>query len=217
MVVLSLLQNFVTAPQSSRPEQWIWLDTLALAVLLAFGVLWLVGNLLRGVRRTRSPVQRRRPPVRKQRPSTRRARQAPKPAILIDGSNVIYWQNNTPQLEPLRQVVQDLSRQGLKPGVVFDANVGYKLTGQYLGEGDLSRLLSLPRDQIFVVPKGTQADPYLLETARDLKAQIVTNDRYRDWVDTYPEVAKPGTLIRGGLSDGKVWLKGLEGGPGSAR
>jgi hypothetical protein len=130
-------------------------------------------------------------------------------AILIDGSNVIYWQDNTPHLAPLLQVVADLSQRGLKPGVVFDANVGYKLMGKFLGEGDLSRLLSLPRDQILVVPKGTQADPFLLETARDLDARIVTNDRYRDWVESYPDVVKPERLVRGGVRDGRIWFKGL--------
>ena len=81
--------------------------------------------------------------------------------------------------------------------------------GKFLGERDLSRLLSLPRDQILVVPKGTQADPFLLETARDLKARIVTNDRYRDWTDRFPDVAQPSTLITGEMRDGRVWLKGV--------
>ena len=123
---------------------------------------------------------------------------------------MIYWQDNTPQLAPLLQVVHDLSRRGMKPGVVFDANIGYKLTGKFMGERDLSRMLSLPRDQILVVPKGEQADPFLLETARDLNARIVTNDRYRDWADRFPDVAKPEKLITGEMRDGRVWLKGLE-------
>ena len=106
--------------------------------------------------------------------------------------------------------MQELVRQGFRPGVVFDANVGYKLTGQFLGERELARLLSLPRDQILVVPKGSQADPFLLETARDLKARIVTNDRYRDWTDRFPDVAQPDKLIRGEIRDGRVWLKGME-------
>ena len=161
---------------------------LALAALLAvaFLVLW------RG----------RRPPV--SAPPTD-ARQI----ILIDGSNVIYWQDNSPQFAPLKQVVHDLSRRGFKPGVVFDANVGYKLAGKFMGDRELSRMLSLPKDQILVVPKGQQADPFLLETARDLRARIVTNDRYRDWVERYPDVAKPENLVRGEMRDGRVWLQGL--------
>ena len=123
---------------------------------------------------------------------------------------MIYWLDNTPQLAPLLQVVHDVSRRGLKPGVVFDANVGYKLTGKFMGERDLSRLLSLPTDQILVVPKGTQADPFLLETARDLKARIVTNDRFRDWTDRYPDVAKPERLVTGTMLGGQVRLSGFE-------
>ena len=131
--------------------------------------------------------------------------------ILLDGSNVMHWQDNTPQLAPLLQVVKDLKKRGFDPGVVFDANVGWKLYGRYLGDSDLSVMLQLPVNQVFVVPKGTQADPYILDTARKFNARIVTNDRYRDWAEAHPEVAEPGFLIRGGLRDGKVWLTGVEG------
>lgn len=168
-------------------------------ILLALAGILIVVFLLLWVRRARGR-------------STSMAAQRPiddRQTILIDGSNVIYWMDNTPQLAPLLQVVHDLSRRGMKPGVVFDANVGYKLMGKFLGERDLSRLLSLPRDQILVVPKGSQADPFLLETARDLKARIVTNDRYRDWTDRFPDVAQPDKLIRGEIRDGRVWLKGV--------
>ena len=169
-------------------------------ILLALAGILIVVFLLLWVRRARG----RSPSVAAQWPIDDRQ------TILIDGSNVIYWMDNTPQLAPLLQVVHDLSRRGMKPGVVFDANVGYKLMGKFLGERDLSRLLSLPRDQILVVPKGSQADPFLLETARDLKARIVTNDRYRDWTDRFPDVAQPDKLIRGEIRDGRVWLKGME-------
>ena len=173
-------------------DQTLFIALIAGALVAVFLLLW--------YRRSRGP----RPGV--SAGPTGDARQT----VLIDGSNVIYWLDNTPQLAPLLQVVHDLSKRGLKPGVVFDANVGYKLTGKFMGERDLSRMLSLPRDQILVVPKGTQADPFLLETARDLKARIVTNDRFRDWVDRYPDVAKPERLVRGSIRDGRVQLPGLE-------
>lgn len=210
MFGLPLLQHFVAAPTSSAAGQEPWSDTLVVGALLVLTVLglFLLGADLWGRRSRGSGLSQRR--SRRQRPPVA-ARSASKggEAVLVDGSNVIYWQDNTPQLAPLLQVVQDLSRRGLKPGVVFDANVGYKLSGKFLGERDLSRLLSLPRDQILVVPKGTQADSFLLETARDLKAPIVTNDRFRDWVDRYPDVAQQGRLITGGIRDGQIWLKGL--------
>ena len=94
--------------------------------------------------------------------------------------------------------------------MVFDANAGWKLAGRYLHDSDLARLLGLEPRQVLVVPKGTQADSYLLETAREFGVRIVTNDRYRDWAVAHPEVLEPGFLIRGGMRDGRAWLKGLD-------
>lgn len=204
MFGLPLLQNFVTA----RPPRVEWLeglpDTILIAAILAFAVLALLGL---GAVFFGRPSERRR--TSGARSDLKALADDHRQAVLIDGSNVIYWLDNTPQLAPLLQVIHDLSRRGMKPGIVFDANIGYKLMEKFMGERDLSRLLSLPRDQILVVPKGKQADPFLLETARDLNARIVTNDRYRDWTDRFPDVAQPEKLIRGEMRDGKVLLKGM--------
>lgn len=35
---------------------------------------------------------------------------------------------------------------------------------------------------------------------------MVSNDRYRDWAGEYPELTRPGQLIRGGYRDGALWL-----------
>lgn len=121
----------------------------------------------------------------------------------------MHWEDNTPHLEPVRRVVSALKAQGLDPGVVFDANAGWKLVGHYLGEREFSQLLGLPQDQVLVAPKGSPADPWLLTTARDFGARIVTNDRYRDWAAAHPEVEKPGFLVRGSLSGTAVWLEGM--------
>jgi hypothetical protein len=127
--------------------------------------------------------------------------------ILIDGSNVMHWQDNTAQLAPLLLVIEDLKARGFEPGVVFDANAGYKLFGKYLNENEFSRKLSLPPNQLLVVPKGAQADPFIIETALKYQAAIVTNDRFRDWSGKYPEVDDPDFLIWGGFKDGKVWFR----------
>jgi Zc3h12a-like Ribonuclease NYN domain len=135
--------------------------------------------------------------------------------ILVDGSNVMHWQDNLPQLAPVRAVVDELRDRGYVPGVVFDANAGWKLQGRYMHDGDFARLLGLKRRQVLVVEKGTPADPFLLQTARKFGARIVTNDRYRDWAEKHPEVLKPGFLIRGGMRDGKAWLQGVEANEGA--
>ncbi|MFN3971283.1 MAG: NYN domain-containing protein [Gemmobacter sp.] len=126
--------------------------------------------------------------------------------ILIDGSNVMHWQGGTPRVEAVRAVVTHLAARGFTPGVVFDANAGHLLAGRYRHDRAMARMLGLPEDRVLVVPKGSAADAFLLEAARDLGARIVTNDRYRDWAEAHPEVRVPGFLIGGGFRDGALWL-----------
>lgn len=127
---------------------------------------------------------------------------------IVDGSNVMHWQNGEPCFDPLRDVVSELQRRGFAPGVIFDANAGYLLVGKYQDDDKLAKRLMLPEDSVVVVSKGSSADPIILEAARDMKAVIVSNDRYRDWSEDYPEIHEPGFLIRGGYKSGKLWLDG---------
>lgn len=126
--------------------------------------------------------------------------------IVVDGSNVLYWQDETPRMTPLHALVDSLKARGFSPRILFDANAGYLVSDRYRGDADFARMLGLPPNQVRVVPKGTPADPHILSVARDLGARIVTNDRYRDWITDHPEIGNPGHLIRGGYRDGTLWL-----------
>ena len=126
--------------------------------------------------------------------------------IILDGSNVMYWKDETPRIETVREVVHHLAGLGFTPGVMFDANAGYLLFGRYHHHGYMGRMLGIHSDKVWVVPKGTPADPYILNAARKLGARIVTNDRYRDWAKDHPEIRESGHLIRGGYRSGKLWL-----------
>lgn len=126
--------------------------------------------------------------------------------VVIDGSNVMHWKDNTPRIETVREVVDHLSDLGFTPGVVFDANAGYLLSGKYQHDGSLGRQLGLAEDRVMVVPKGTPADPAILNAARSLGARVVSNDRYRDWTDQHPEVKSPHHLIRGDYETGALRL-----------
>lgn len=136
----------------------------------------------------------------------RRARPSGQNTVIIDGSNVMHWKDGTPQMTTLLDVVEHLLGLGITSGVVFDANAGHILTGRYQHHSDMARLLGLPEHRVMVVNKGEPADPTILAAARDIGARIVTNDRYRDWADTHPELNAPGYLIRGGYRAGKLWL-----------
>ena len=126
--------------------------------------------------------------------------------IVVDGSNVMYWDGETPSLETVRRVLDAIHDAGFVPLVWFDANAGYLLTGRYLTPWRLAGVLNIDHRQISVAPKGTPADPLLLEQAREMGARVVTNDRFRDWVDDHPFVREPGILVRGRASDGVVSL-----------
>lgn len=189
-----------------------WQDLALLALPSALAALWIWLRAPRKRRPTRPPpaserIAPRGSVLRVRRPlhrvATRRAAGRP---IVIDGSNVLYWKDNSPQMDSLRRVIDRLETLGFAPGVVFDANAGYLLTGRYQDDGRLASMLGLPEDQVLVVPRGTPADPTILNIARSLQAPVLSNDRYRDWLDDYPEAATPGHVIRGGFRAEGLWM-----------
>lgn len=126
--------------------------------------------------------------------------------VIVDGSNVMYWKDGEPRLDSVAEVLFQLSRMGFDPGVIFDANVGYLLTGKHKNAEAMSKLLSVPKASVMVAPRGTPADTMILQAARDLGARIVTNDRFRDWSEAFPEITKPGFLIQGRYQQGDIKL-----------
>lgn len=133
--------------------------------------------------------------------------------IIVDGSNVLHWNDGVPSLRPVMDVIRELMAQGLTVDVMFDANVGYKIGTRYLHDRELALQIGLPEEQVRVVSKGTQADHHILRAARRFQAQVVSNDRFRDWQAEFPEVDTPGFLIRGGMREGSLWLSGVRAAP----
>jgi hypothetical protein len=140
-----------------------------------------------------------------------RPRRKAVPWIVVDGSNVMYWEGEKPSLMTVRHVLKAVEEAGFVPLVWFDANVGYLTQGAYLRPEQLSRMLGLAQGQVLVAPKGTPADPLLLEEAVRLGTRVVTNDRFRDWAGDHPSVKAPGFLVGGRVSGGEVRLRLGEG------
>ena len=126
--------------------------------------------------------------------------------VILDGSNVMHWRDGTPSLAAVQDILGLAASLGLKPGVVFDANAGHLLFGKYASDRSFARHLGLTDDRILVVDRGTPADPTILEAARKLNARIITNDRFRDWAEDFPELNSPGLLIPGGYRGGTPWI-----------
>jgi hypothetical protein len=176
-------------------------DLWMLAGPATIASLWLLARAALGGKRAV-----RQPPKRPPKKPRRWFWQAKPKWVIVDGSNVMHWRDGIPDIQVVRDVVARLAALGYAPGVVFDANAGHKLLGRYRHDHAFAKLLGLPADRVMVVAKGTPADPAILAAARDLRASIVTNDRFRDWAETHPEIARPGHLIKGGYRDGQVWL-----------
>lgn len=208
MLFLLPFADFKTISVGGSSGQAVATDLTQDMLLPVLAVLVVVGAVLVSLNRRPKP-RHRHDRRRADRPSRPIARGVPLNWVVVDGSNVMHWQDNTPSLGPILKVVNDLRARGFDPGVVFDANAGWKLFGRYLNESEFGRMLGLPDDQVLVVPKGTQADPYILYTARRFNARIVTNDRFRDWTEAHPEITQPGFLIRGEMQGDAVLLKGL--------
>lgn len=180
-----------------------WSDVLLLGIPCSIASLCLLWRAWRQ-RRTSDVRVPSIVPTPRQRKPLKQVKKGKQKWVIVDGSNVMHWIDNTPNTQPLFDVLDLLEERGFTAGVMFDANVGHKLFGNYQHDQAFAKLLDLPQDRIMVVPAGVPADPYILSAARDFKAQIVSNDRFRDWVGEFPEVRTPGFLISGWYRDGKL-------------
>ncbi|WP_095595607.1 NYN domain-containing protein [Actibacterium pelagium] len=129
------------------------------------------------------------------------------PYIAVDGSNVLYWDDDTPSLNTVKRVAEQLRVDGFQAVIWFDANVGYLVSDRYLGPRALAHHLGLHPRYVRVAGKGTPADPLVIEAAATLNARIVTNDRFRDWEETYPQVKDKALFVRGSVRNGALKLR----------
>lgn len=192
ILLMAAVGSAAAAYMMGNAELTLWLAISVLAAVAAFVLLGMA--VLRGAPADTTEVA----------PKTKSGRA--KKAAVIDGSNVMHWDGEVARLAPLREVIAALKAKGYQPGIIFDANAGYKLADRYLDDGDFAKLLKLRADRVLVVPKGEPADPTILASAREMGAKIVTDDRFRDWAGDFPEVTEPGHLVRGGYRDGVLWL-----------
>lgn len=129
-------------------------------------------------------------------PRKARSKRRGKAWIVLDGSNVMHWDGSAPSLDTVRSVVDKVRAQGLEPVIWFDANVGYKIGDCYLGPTALARRLGCAKARVHVAPRGTPADPLLLQHAVSLDARVVSNDRFRDWQEAFPVLDRDDFLVR---------------------
>jgi len=102
--------------------------------------------------------------------------------VLVDGSNVAHSsEGEKARLRNIELVVQKLQGEGLEPIVVADAALRHQIDQaekyeQLIDDGEIRQ-----------APAGTDADYVILAFARELDAYIVSNDRFRDRQDSFPD------------------------------
>ena len=104
------------------------------------------------------------------------------PIALVDGSNVAHSsEGEEARLENIALVVRKLKSEGYEPIVVADAALRHQIDDK---DGYERRVEA---GKIRQAPAGTDADYFLLSFARELDAVIVSNDRFRDRAESFPE------------------------------
>jgi len=127
---------------------------------------------------------------------------------LFDGNNVYHFGiKNGVGTQPLAYLVRALRAEGYRIVCFFDANIFYTLrdngdlakSGQRFSSTVLVDKFGLEHNEIYVVPRGVQADRFIVETLSHLPISFaVTNDRFRDFEADYDMLAKD-----------KSWRKGI--------
>jgi hypothetical protein len=101
---------------------------------------------------------------------------------LIDGSNVAHsTEGEKPRLRNIELVAEKLLEEGYQPIVVSDAALRHQIDEERRYE------TLLDEGKVRQAPAGTDADYFILAFARELDAAIVSNDRFRDRQEAFPD------------------------------
>jgi hypothetical protein len=101
---------------------------------------------------------------------------------IVDGSNVAHSsEGGSARVNNIRLVMARLIEEGYEPVVVADAALRHQVD-------DKAGYERMVEDGIIKqAPAGTDADYFILSFARELDAVVVSNDRFKDRLEAFPE------------------------------
>ena len=110
------------------------------------------------------------------------AARAESKVAIIDGSNVAHsTEGDHARLGNIRIVAAKLEEEGYEPVVVVDAALRHQIDDSDSFEE------MVENGTIRQAPAGTDADYFILSFARELDAVVVSNDRFKDRIEAFPE------------------------------
>lgn len=128
--------------------------------------------------------------------------------VIFDGSNIYHFGlENGVGRKALGILIQTLRSDGFRVICFFDANIYFTLrkngafqdTSKRFSIAILQDAFGLRETEIYVVPRGIQADRFIVESLSHLPVSFaVTNDRFRDYEAEYDFMVKD-----------KQWRKGI--------
>jgi hypothetical protein len=120
--------------------------------------------------------------------------------VIIDGSNVAHSsEGDSAHLENIVLVMRKVEEEGCEAVVLVDAALRHQIDRpeeyeQFVESGVIRQ-----------APAGTDADYFILSFARELDADVVSNDRFRDRQEAFPETRD--RMIRYMIVNGEVVLE----------
>jgi hypothetical protein len=126
---------------------------------------------------------------------------------IFDGNNIYHFglDKKIGRL-PLGALVSALRSEGYRIVCFFDANIYFTLrdNGAFKRQNKrfsiriLQEVFDLREHEIYIVPKGVQADKFIVESLSHLpKSFAVTNDRFRDYEKEYEFLTKDNQWRKG--------------------
>jgi len=119
------------------------------------------------------------------RPKTDRGLQRRRKIVIVDGNNVAYHlsPNGKPQVNNLLLAQRSLENGGYKPIFVISAALVHSIDKPNVLQSLLNEV------EVIRAPRGTNDDLKIFQVAQNRNADIVSNDRFLDWLDKYPWVS----------------------------
>ena len=101
------------------------------------------------------------------------------PPIVVDGNNVAYFSGNPPKANYLKRIRSKLIKMEYTPIIIVSAAIRHKIDNML----DLIRMINL--NWIIEAESGVDDDILIIEEAQRKRCQIVTNDRYSEYIKEY--------------------------------
>jgi hypothetical protein len=120
--------------------------------------------------------------------------------VIVDASNVAHsTEGPRPLLENIRVMADKLREEGYEPIILADAALRHQI------DDDDAYERMVEAGEIRQAPAGTDADYFILSFAREMDAGVVSNDRFKDRLEAFPEARE--RVIRYMIVNGEVVLE----------